>query len=58
MEKLLSPEQAAEALGFIPETIRQWIRQKKIKAIKIGRKWRIKESDLQAFLEGPKKKKI
>ncbi len=50
-EKLYTVEEAAEALGISPVTLGDWLRAKKITGTKIGRKWRITESDLQAFIE-------
>lgn len=49
-DKLLTPEEVAERLVLSPNTIRTWLRTGKIKGIKAGRLWRIKESDLQEFL--------
>jgi excisionase family DNA binding protein len=50
-EKLYSVEEAAEALGISPLTLGDWLRAGKIIGTKIGRKWRITESDLQAFID-------
>jgi len=50
-EKLLTPETAAEALGISPKTLKDWLRAGKIKGVKIGRAWRIREADLQVFIE-------
>jgi excisionase family DNA binding protein len=52
-EKVYSPEAAAEALGVKPETIRQWLRSRKLGGVKVGRLWRVRESDLQKFLQTP-----
>lgn len=50
-EKLLTPEAAAEVLGISPRTLRDWLRAGKIKGVKVGKAWRIREVDLQAFIE-------
>jgi len=50
-EKLYSVEEAAELLGISPLTLGNWLRAGKITGTKIGRKWRITDSDLQAFIE-------
>ena len=50
MEKLLTPKDAAEILSLSPVTIKKWLWQGKLKGIKVGSVWRIKESDLKAFL--------
>ena len=33
------------------ETIRQWLRSGKLGGVKVGRLWRVRESDLQEFLQ-------
>jgi excisionase family DNA binding protein len=50
-EKLLTPEDAAKALLVKPETLRGWLRTGKLKGVKVGRLWRVRESDLDAFLK-------
>lgn len=51
MERLLSPDEAAERLAVSPKSIRKWLRRGKLKGVKAGRLWRIREQDLSAFLE-------
>ena len=41
----------AEDLDIPEDTIREWIRQKKLPAYKVGREWRIKKEDYEKFLE-------
>jgi excisionase family DNA binding protein len=48
--KLLTPEEVAQALRLDDETIRIWLREGKLKGIKVGRVWRISEEELKAFL--------
>jgi excisionase family DNA binding protein len=50
-EKVYTPEGAAEALMVSPKTIREWLRIGKLKGVKIGRLWRVRESDLQEILQ-------
>jgi excisionase family DNA binding protein len=50
-EKLLTPEDAAKVLLVKPETVREWLRSGKLKGVKVGRLWRVRESDLEAFLK-------
>jgi excisionase family DNA binding protein len=50
-EKLLTPEAAAKILLIKPDTLRGWLRTGKFKGVKVHRLWRIRESDLEAFLE-------
>lgn len=48
--KMYTIVEVAEILDVTPRTIQRYITDKKIPAMKIGRKWRIKEEDLKAFL--------
>jgi excisionase family DNA binding protein len=41
---LLSVEQAAEFLGVSAYTVRQWARERRIPAIRLGRYWRFRQS--------------
>jgi len=50
LEKLLTPAQVAERLQVTERTVYRWIDAKELKATKLGRVWRIKEEDLEAFL--------
>ncbi|MBI2443698.1 MAG: helix-turn-helix domain-containing protein [Candidatus Magasanikbacteria bacterium] len=60
-EKLLTIEEVAEILRVSTRSVNRYIESGRLKASKIG-VWRIKQSDLDAFLEQtsnvkPKKKK-
>jgi excisionase family DNA binding protein len=50
MDKLLTPEQVAERLVVTPRVVKEWLRQGKLKGVKVGKMWRVYESDLEAFL--------
>lgn len=50
VEKYYSTEDVAEILGFKEKTVREWLRTGKLKGKKVGRVWRIKESDLEEFI--------
>ena len=50
IEKLLTPDEAAERLSVSPKGVKNWLRQGKLRGLKVGRLWRISESDLSAFL--------
>jgi excisionase family DNA binding protein len=52
-ERLFSVEDTAERLGVSKYTISDWIKAGRLKGTKIGKFWRVKESDLQAFLASP-----
>ncbi|MEM1138316.1 MAG: helix-turn-helix domain-containing protein [Pseudomonadota bacterium] len=47
---LLTVHETAEALKVKESTIRSWIREKKLRAIKFGREWRVAVVDLETFL--------
>lgn len=49
--KFYTTKEVAEVLSVSEKTIYNWIDQKKIKAYKVGRKWRIDEQDLRVFIE-------
>jgi excisionase family DNA binding protein len=52
-ERLLTPEDAAERLSVSPRTLREWIRQKKIRGVRVaGKLLRVPESALADVL-GP-----
>ena len=50
-EELLTPKEVAERLSVSPKSIRAWLRQGKLKGVRVGRLWRIRERDLEAFLD-------
>jgi excisionase family DNA binding protein len=50
--KLLTPEQVADRLQISRVTVMDYLRKGRLKGHRVGRLWRIKEEDLEAFLEG------
>lgn len=44
-------QQLAERLGVAEATVRQWIKTGELRAIDIGKGWRIADADLTSFLE-------
>jgi len=50
--KTYSVKEAAEILKYNEEWLRELIRQGKVKASKVGRKWIIKEEEINRLLEG------
>lgn len=50
-EPLLSDAQAGELLGLHPKTVQRLARAGEIPAIRIGRYWRFRTSELDAWLE-------
>ena len=51
MEALLTPEQVAKRLQLTPHTIYVWLRAGRLRGIKLGHLWRVKEEDLDAYLD-------
>lgn len=49
-ERFYSAEELAEYLKLGPQTVRAWIREGKVKAIKFGRSWRIADDELKRIL--------
>lgn len=49
MSKMYTCEQVAERYGVQIITIWDWIRKKKLPAIKIGKEYRISEEDIKSF---------
>ena len=59
VEKLLTVENTAKVLLVKPTTVREWLKAGKLKGMKMGRLWRVRESELEAFLrEGERKSQI
>jgi excisionase family DNA binding protein len=52
-ERLFSIEEVAERLGMSRYTIAEWLRSGRLKGRRIGRFWRVKENDLEAFIDNP-----
>ena len=46
----LSVEAIAKELGVHPDTVRGWIRTKKLRAFKFGRDYRVKREDYDKFV--------
>ena len=49
-QPLMTVHETAEKLKVKESTVRSWIREKKLRAIKFGREWRIAVVDLETFL--------
>lgn len=50
-ERILTPDQVAQVLQVHPFTILKFIKQGKLKASKLGRVYRIRESEVERFLD-------
>lgn len=57
MEKRYDLIQTSEFLGIKVRTVREWIRNGKLKATKLhgGRKWTVTESEIRRLQEGDQK---
>jgi excisionase family DNA binding protein len=47
-----SPEQVAEQLGLHVRTVRNYVREGRLKAVRIGKQYRISRADLEALTGG------
>jgi len=50
-DRLLTPEEVAERLAIKPKTVRDYLRAGKLPSVKIGKLWRVRESDLQEIMK-------
>jgi excisionase family DNA binding protein len=48
---LLTPEEVAARLKVKPRTVQEWLRSGRLAGLKLGKLWRIREYDLEAFLD-------
>ncbi|WKZ30399.1 MAG: helix-turn-helix domain-containing protein [Candidatus Dojkabacteria bacterium] len=53
-EKYYTIEEVAEMLKVVYMTIYRWIKQGKLKAFRVGKKYMIKKSDIEALIEKSK----
>lgn len=51
MDNYYTPQQVAEKLQINIRTVYKWIREGKLKAVKVGDLWRISETELIRFVE-------
>lgn len=52
MENYYTPKEVSEKLKLNVRTVYKWIREEKLKAVKLGDVWRISESELNRLLRG------
>lgn len=50
-DRILTPDQVGAMLQLHPFTILNYIKQGKLRSAKLGRVYRIRESDIEKFLE-------
>lgn len=52
-QPLYSVDQVAEVLGLHVRTVRGYVRKRRLKAVRIGKSYRVTHEDLEAFLGRP-----
>jgi excisionase family DNA binding protein len=50
-DRLLTLREAAEVLHLNPRTVRDYVRRRELQGRIIGRRWRFRRADLDAFFE-------
>ena len=50
-DSLLTSKQVASTLNMTPEAVRHRMRRQQLPGVKMGREWRMKASDLQAYID-------
>lgn len=53
MQTLYTPKEVSEILKINKDTLLRFLREKRLKSVKIGREYRIREQDLQSFIDNP-----
>ena len=48
---LMTVHEVADALKVTEATVRIWIRERKLRAMKVGKDWRVSVADVEAFLD-------
>ena len=48
---LLTPKEVAEKLRVSEQTVLRWLRNGKLKGVKVGKLWRVREEDLQELIK-------
>jgi len=55
MKPLFKVKEVADCFGLTPFTIHRWIRERKLKAVKIGGSVRIRAEELERFIAASEK---
>ncbi|MDI9608469.1 MAG: helix-turn-helix domain-containing protein [Atribacterota bacterium] len=48
---LLTPKEVAEKLRVSEQTVLRWLRKGKLKGVKVGKLWRVREEDLRELIK-------
>jgi len=51
MERLLTPKEAGRLMAVTSRTVKEWLRRGELTGVKVRNLWRIRESDLERFIE-------
>jgi excisionase family DNA binding protein len=54
VQEYYTPDEVSQKLKIDVRTLYRWIREGKIRAVKIGHFWRISQAALDEFLQNPK----
>lgn len=47
----MTPAEVAEVLKLAEKTVKDWLRAGKLQGVKIGKVWRVRRVDLEAYIE-------
>jgi excisionase family DNA binding protein len=50
MDEMLTPKEVAKMLKVSDFAIRKWLKEKKLRGVKLGDLWRIRKQDLDEFI--------
>lgn len=50
VERLLTVQEVAERLRLSTRTVRLWLQTGRLKGLRVGGRWRVRDSDLMEFL--------
>jgi len=56
--KLMNVDELAQYLGLRKQTVYNWLHQKKISGIKIGKVWRFERAEIEKWLKSHKVKDL
>jgi excisionase family DNA binding protein len=51
MREVYTVRDVAQRLHLTTETVRDYLQEGKLKGFKVGKQWRVREQDLEAFIE-------
>jgi excisionase family DNA binding protein len=53
MKKVFTPDEVASALSLSRRTIVSWLESGRLSGVKLGNRWRVREEDLDRFIDEP-----